>query len=113
MTALEIAGLARKARKAGCQTLIHLQIAAELLSRKEATLISLAHSIGVGMEAVAHAATEMETAGGIKVVTCREALGFTLARLSPSAEAILGEIIRPQPLRSKNLTKQPGLRYTR
>jgi hypothetical protein len=113
MTAQEIAAVARAARKAGCKTLIQLQIAAELLTRQEATLISLSHSIGVGMEAVAQAAAEMETAGGIKVVTCREALGFTLARLSPSADAILGEIIRPEPLRAKTLTPKLGLRYTR
>jgi hypothetical protein len=113
MTAKDIATLARAARKAGCKTLIQLQLAADLLTREEATLISLSHSIGVGIEAVAHATAGMETAGGIKVVTCREALGFTLARLSPSAQAILGDLVRPEPLRSKNLTTQLGLRYTR
>ena len=105
MNASDIAALARAARKAGCGTLLQLQIAGELLTRGEATLISLANSTGTTLEAIAHSAAGMESAGGVKVVTCREAVGFTIARLtSPATEAFKAILTASTPpLRSKKI----------
>lgn len=93
MNAQDIATLARAARKAGCTTMIELHIAGELLHRGEATLISLANSIGTSVDATSHACARMETHGAVKAVTCREAIGFTLARLTPPAVEAFKEFL--------------------
>ena len=104
MTARHLADISRTARKAGLENLLQLSIVAALLDREEA------NTLGVKLEAVAHACAQMETNGAAKHVICREAVGFTLARLTPQAEDTFRQLFAtPQPLRSKNL----GLRYTR
>lgn len=105
MTARDISSVASAARKAGCTTLLELHIAGELLFRGEATLISLANSLGISLEAISFAASRMEIDKVIKVITCRESIGFSITRLSPAAsEALKGVITSSiQPLRSKKM----------
>jgi hypothetical protein len=110
MSPKDIARLARLARKAGISTMLELHIAAELLSRGEATLSSLANGLDTNLEAVAHAVSRMVTQGGAKCVTCREAVGFSIARLSPAATSLFKEIIAvpaTPPLRNKNRSYRP------
>jgi len=112
MTARHLADISRTARKAGLENLLQLAIVSALLDRGEATLLSLANTLGVKLEAVAHACAQMESNGAAKHVVCREAVGFTLARLTPKSEDAFRQLfatISPQPLRSKTL----GLRYSR
>jgi DNA-binding MarR family transcriptional regulator len=113
MTINELTEISRTARKAGLENLLQLSIVAALLNRGEATLLSLANSLGVKLEAVAHACAMMETAGASKHIVCREAVGFTLARLTPKSEDAFRQLLeahKPQePLRVKKL----GLRITR
>jgi hypothetical protein len=107
MTCKDIATLARTARKAGLENLLQLSIAGELLRRGEATLVSIAISLDVSIEAVAHACAEMERNDAAKHIVCREALGYTIARLTPAAEERFKEFLSassPEPLRSKNLS---------
>jgi len=105
-TAKDIVGLARAARKAGISTMLQLQIAGELLSRGESTLISLSNAFSVSLEAIAHSCAGMVTAGGIKVVTCRDALGFSIAKLTPQASHVLAEFLNaPEPLRAKKISR--------
>jgi len=94
MTAGNIADIANTARKAGITTLLELSIAAELLRRGECTLVSLTHTLGVPLEAIALASAQMQIAGVGKCVVCREAVGYSIARLSPAAEKAFGEILK-------------------
>jgi hypothetical protein len=112
MTARHLADISRTARKAGLENLLQLAIVSALLDRGEATLLSLANTLGVKLEAVAHACAQMESNGAAKHVVCREAVGFTLARLTPKAEESFRQILEghsQEPLRVKKL----GLRLTR
>jgi hypothetical protein len=95
MNVREISTLARTARKAGMTTLLQLEIAGHLKTRGECTLISLSNTMGISVEAIAHASAGMETAGGVKAIGCREAVGFTLIRLTPAAEKALEQIVPP------------------
>ncbi len=112
MTITDLTDLTGTARKAGLENLLQLSIVAALLNRGEATLLSLANSLGVKLEAVAHACAKLETAGAAKHIVCREAVGFTLARLTPQAEETFRQLLTgpaQEPLRVKKL----GLRLTR
>lgn len=112
MTTADLAEISRTARKAGLENLLQLAIVAALLNRGESTLLSLANSLGVKLEAVAHACAQMETNGAAKHIVCREAVGFTLARLTPKSEESFRQILEghsQEPLRVKKL----GLRLTR
>lgn len=105
MTCQDIAALTRTARKAGLQNLLQLSIAGELLRRGEATLVSMAVGLNVTLEAIAHACAEMERNHAAKHIICREALGYTIARLTPTAEALFREFLSTssaEPLRAKN-----------
>lgn len=116
MTAKDIATLAMTAKQAGIVSLMQLQIAGELLTRGEATLISLANTLNTSLEAATYACAQMETSGGVKLVSCREAVGFSIVRLTPNAQDILkGFLITGTvpPLRVKKLHRPLGLRYTR
>lgn len=108
MTAQQIIELTKTARKAGLVDIVQLQIAAELLHRGESTLISVSHSTGLKFETVAHKCAQLETAGILKALPCREAIAFSLVKLKPQAAQILETIIK-QPttpiLRSKNIAK--------
>lgn len=107
MTASDLTSLARTARKAGLENLLQVSIVAILLERGEATLLSLANSLGVKLEAVAYACSKLETAGAAKHIICREALGFTITRLTDSAEKLFRDYLASSstpPLRAKKLT---------
>lgn len=104
MNPSEIAALARAARKAGVTTMLQLEIAGHLLKRGECTLLSLSNSIGVSLEAISHAAAQLEINKGIKAITCREAVGFSMIDLTPTAAAAFSGTVPP--LRSKNLARR-------
>ena len=105
MTCKDIAALARIARKAGLENLLQLSIAGELLRRGEATLVSIAISLDVSLEAVAHACGEMERNHAARHIVCREALGYTIACLTPAAEKRFREFLAtPEQFHTKKLT---------
>jgi len=95
MTCQHIAALARAARQAGLENILQLSIAGELLRRGEATLVSIAISLDTTIEAVAHACAEMERNHAAKNIVCRQALGYTIARLTPAAEMRFREFLTP------------------
>lgn len=105
MTTKEIADLASIAGKSGLSTILQLKIAAILLSRGESTLISLANELNLKLEPVAAAAASLQTHGGASAIVCREAVGFSLIKLTPSAESSFRQLITATPplLRRKNL----------
>lgn len=106
MTAADLTSLARTARKAGLENLLQVSIVAILLERGEATLLSLANSLGVKLEAVAYACSKLETAGAAKHLICRDAVGFTITRLTDSSEKLFRDYLASSstpPIRSKNL----------
>ena len=107
MSAREIATLARAARKAGVSTLLQLEIAGHLLEHGEMTLEGLSTRTGTTLETVTHAAAQLETQGGATATACRQAVGFSLVRLTEAAAKAFAATVPP--LRSKTL----GLRYTR
>lgn len=107
MTAADIAKLAQAAQKAGISTLLELRLAGELLNRGECTFISLSNSAGVSLEAIAHACARMN-GSTTKTVVCREAVGFSMVKLTADAERRFREIIptpAQEPLRSKHLAR--------
>lgn len=110
MNTAEIISLTRAARTVGIGTLLELSICAEILHRGECSILSLSNTHGVSVEAVAHACARMEK-HATRTVVCREAVGFSMARLTESAEKAFRQILRTpaqEPLRKKNLR----LRYT-
>lgn len=111
MTASDIARLAQAAQKAGISTLLELRIAGDLLHRGECTFISLSNSIGVSVEAIAHACARMN-GGATKTIVCREAVGFSMASLTQDAEKRFREIL-PTPSQEPLRVKKLGLRYSR
>lgn len=119
--AKEITELARAARKARIGTINQLHVAGELLTRGECTFISMSNSSGVNLEGIAFACAGMVTNGVIKVTACKEAIGYSIARLTPEAAAILKEfLLAPTvpPLRTKQITnlpqeKSPSMTFTR
>ena len=92
-TAKEISDLTRAARKARIGTLLQLQIAAELLNRGECTFISMMHSFGVNLEAIAYSCAGLVANDVIKVTTCRDSQEYSIARLTPTSTEILKEFL--------------------
>jgi hypothetical protein len=92
MTAKTIADIAVAAQKSGISTLLDLRIAAQLLNRGECTFISLSNTIGVSVEAIAHACARMNKTA-TNTVVCREAVGFSMVSLTPSAEDRFREVL--------------------
>jgi hypothetical protein len=93
MTAQEIAAAAAACREAGCTTVLQAQIAAELLIKPEITLKALANKLSTPLELIAHAAATMETAGGTQCTVTRQALGYSILRLSPTAQKTFMKLI--------------------
>lgn len=67
MTAHDIRNLARVAMKAGVRTVSELLVAADIQSRGEVTLGSVAISTGLPLESAAYSASVLGNAGLIKV----------------------------------------------
>ena len=99
--------MSRLAMKAGLRTLAELHVAADIASRGECTLGSIAISTGLPLESAAYSASILGNAGLTTVRNTKGTPGDILIIATPAMNALFQQIksqTLPPLLRSKNHT---------